>query len=393
MRVRRFELRLLAVILAGLWAATFALIAGSYRPGGPVDPLVGGLFAIPTLIACAAIPWPPAARGDRTFPLIGWLGVATALVLVPSLGSLYRQIVTQGSPVLLPSPEAAYPWLLSLAGTSGFSAVGLARRFLRPGTGRPPRLAAAAGIATVLTLVSAGLLGLTVVANDLALRDRAATTSRFGPTHPALVPPQCDGTLLPGDAATLLERFDGDVDGGALGGAVIRGIRSGTDFRWTAEIGTTAQLGLAGAASIGRTGWRREPGSRWLPTTAEDVAGEALDLTILDQALRPEQRVAAEDLGLTYVEGARARHCVVAIDGTTFRAAFPQVRWLVGDAPLRHWRGELDYWVFADGQLGQLAGWLNGEAGAIRAGAIQATIRVELTATDRGASLTIGAPA
>jgi len=391
-RVRRFELRLLAVILAGLWATTFALVALSYRPGGPVDPLVGGLFAIPTLIACAAIPWPPAARGDRTFPFISWLGVATVLVLAPSLAGLYRQIETQGSPVLLPSPEAAYPWVLSLAGTSGFTAVGLARRFLRPGAGRPPRLVAAAAIAIALTLVSAGLLGVTVVANDLALRDRAATTSRFGPTDPALVPPHCDGALLPGDTATILERLDGDIDGGALGGARVRGIRSGADFRWTAEIGTTAQLGLAGAASIGRNGWRREPGTRWLATTADEVAGEALDRTVLERALRPEQRVAAEDRGLTYVEGARARHCTAAIDGTTFRAAFPQVRWLVGDASLRRWRGELDYWVFADGQLGQLTGWLNGEAGAIRAGAIQATIRVELTATDRGAGITIGAP-
>ncbi len=393
MRVRRFELRFLAVVIAALWMATFALVAVSYRPGGPVDPVVGGLFAIPTLIACAAVPWPPAARGDRTFPFIGWLGGATVLVLAPSLAGLYRQIESQGSPVLLPSPEAAYPWILSLAGTSGFAAVGLARRFLRPGAGRPSRLVAALSIATVLTLVSAGLLGVTVVANDLAVRDRAATTSRFGPTDSALVPPECNGPLAPGPSATLLGRLDGQIDGGALGGAQIQGIRSGADFRWTAEIGTTAQLGLAGAALIGRNGWRREPGTRWLTTTAGEVAGEALDRTVLDQALRPEQRVAAEDRGLTYVEGARARRCVVAIDGTTFRAAFPQVRWLVGDASLRRWRGELDYWVFADGQLGQLAGWLNGEAGAIRAGAIQATIRVELTATDRDAKVTVGPPA
>ena len=67
------------------------------------------------------------------------------------------------------------------------------------------------------------------------------------------------------------------------------------------------------------------------------------------------------------IEGARARQCRIAIDGPTFRAAFPQVAWLVGDADLAHWRGQLDYWVFLDGQIGRIAGSVNGDAADIRA--------------------------
>jgi hypothetical protein len=82
----------------------------------------------------------------------------------------------------------------------------------------------------------------------------------------------------------------------------------------------------------------------------------------------------------------------VAVDGATFEAAFPQVQWLVGDADLGRWRGQLDYWVFVDGQLGQVAGSVNGEAAAIRPEAVQATIEVFLTATERGGGLVIHPP-
>ena len=82
-------------------------------------------------------------------------------------------------------------------------------------------------------------------------------------------------------------------------------------------------------------------------------------------ALTPGNRATAEDRGIDVIEGARARRCRVAVDGATFAAAFPQVRWLVGDADLHRWRGQLDYWVFVDGQLGQVAGDASGEATGI----------------------------
>jgi polyisoprenoid-binding protein YceI len=68
------------------------------------------------------------------------------------------------------------------------------------------------------------------------------------------------------------------------------------------------------------------------------------------------------------------------------------VAWLVGDADLAHWRGQLDYWVFVDGAIGRIAGSVNGDAADISEGALQATIRVDMTATDRDAAIRITPP-
>jgi len=101
-------------------------------------------------------------------------------------------------------------------------------------------------------------------------------------------------------------------------------------------------------------------------------------------ALTPDYRATAEDRGVEVIEGARARRCRVAVDGGTFSLAFPQAVWLTGEADLHRWRGQLDYWVFLDGQLGQVAGSANGEAAEIVPNALSGTIEVRLTATERG---------
>ena len=123
------------------------------------------------------------------------------------------------------------------------------------------------------------------------------------------------------------------------------------------------------------------------------VEDESLDLAVLRAALDTEARAAAEEIGIAYVEGARARHCRVAIDGDTFRRAFPQVRWLAGDADLHRWRGELEYWIFTDAQLGRADAWIEGEGFTLRPGAIRGRLEASLTATERGSSITIAAPA
>jgi hypothetical protein len=104
-------------------------------------------------------------------------------------------------------------------------------------------------------------------------------------------------------------------------------------------------------------------------------------------------RAAAEDVGIAYVDGAPARHCRLAISGDTFRTTFPQVRWLAGDADLHRWRGELEYWVFTDAELGRADAWIEGEGFTLRAGAIRGRMEASLTATERGSSITIVAPA
>lgn len=393
MRVRLLELRLLAAALAALWTLVAASLLAGYRPGGPADILVGIAALAPLAVALAAVAWPPAARGGQAFRTIAALGVGTALILAPSLAGLVGQLIGQGLQTLVPSPEAAYPWALAILGTSLFAGLGIARRVLGPGSGRRPRLVVAMGLGMSFGVISGGLLAGAAIANELALRDRPAAASRYGPTDPERLPPACDAPLVAGGTADLTLQLGGSVDGGSLGIARVRGSRSGEDFRWLAEVTTIRQVGLAGAAVVGGRGWLRETGGRWVEVGLEAAEGEALDLAVLRAALDPLQRAAAEDLGLDYVEGARARRCRVAVDGTVFRAAFPQVRWLVGAADLETWRGEIEVWVFADGQLGRAVAHLGGPGFTVTADAILGELTASLTATHRGRPLTVAAPA
>ncbi len=132
------------------------------------------------------------------------------------------------------------------------------------------------------------------------------------------------------------------------------------------------------------TAWRQS-GSVLAPSGA-------LDLWAATTVLSEPYLVTAEDRGEEVIEGARARRCRVSIDGAAFAETFPQVRFLVGDADISRWRGQLDYWVFMDGQLGQLAGSVNGDAIGIEADALQGTVTVHLTATDRGRDVVIYPP-
>lgn len=392
MRVRLLELRLIAVGLAALWATVAVLLLAGYRPGGPADLLVGVAALAPFAVAGAAVAWPPAARGGVAFRTIVALGVATAIILVPTLAGLVRQLVERGLQTLLPSPEAAYPWALAILGTSLFAGLGIARRLLGAGSGRPGRLGAAVALGIGLGVASGSVMAGATIANELALQDRPAAGSRYGPTDPALVPPLCDGPLAAGATADLTLDLAGTVDGGSLGVARARGERSGQDFRWLAEVTTTRDVGFHGAAVVGSRGWIRQTGTRWVPVTSATAEGESLDLAVIRAALDPLQRTAAEDLGLVYVEGARARRCRVAVDGAVFRAAFPQVRWLVGATDLAGWRGEIDVWVFSDGQLGRAEGRLGGPGFSIAPGAIRGELTAALTATHRGQPVTVTPP-
>jgi hypothetical protein len=85
-RVRTIELRILAAVLAILWFVAFALVLIGYRPGGPVDILVGLAAAGPILVAVVAIAWPPVARGDRAFAATAWLVMGCVLFMLSLLG-------------------------------------------------------------------------------------------------------------------------------------------------------------------------------------------------------------------------------------------------------------------------------------------------------------------
>jgi len=391
-RVRTFELRLIAAGLLACWTLAAGLVLLGYRPGGPVDLAVGVAAAGPVVIATAALLWPPAARGSRAFTAMIWLGVGSLLVLIPSIADVGDQLVRGGAQTLLPSVEAAYPWGLALLGTSLFAGFGIARHVLGDTAVRSRRLARGTLLATVLAVGAGSLFTAVAMANELALRDQPTPSSRFGPTGGDAEPPTCDGPLDVGATARLELRLTGELDGESIGSVDLGGDRNGGDFRWLAYAATPRELGLHGAARIGIDAWIREPFGGWRRATQLEVADGTTDVQAFEAALSEGTRATSELHGVDVIEGARARHCRVAIDGATFRAAFPAIVWIVGDADLARWRGELDYWVFLDGQLGRMTGSANGDAGAIREGALQATVRVSLSATSRGRDYRIDPP-
>jgi hypothetical protein len=101
----------------------------------------------------------------------------------------------------------------------------------------------------------------------------------------------------------------------------------------------------------------------------------------------------AEDRGLSFIEGARARHCRIIVKGADLRRGLADVDLLIGDTDISDWQVDLDYWVFADGELGQADGRATGPAGDLDADALTAAVRFNLTAVDRGLPITVFPPA
>jgi len=392
-RVRTFELRLIGVALVACWTLTAGLVLLAYRPGGPIDVLVGLLAAGPVSIALLGVVWPPLAHGERSFPAMIWLGVGSLLFLIPSIGGLLTQLRALGSQTLLPSPEAAYPWFLALATTSLFSGFGVARRMLGQTAMRRRRLVRGVLVAVVCTTVSGGVFTGAAVANDLALRDVVPVSSRFGPTDPEAEPVLCTDPLDVGRTAELTLRMTAEVDLRPLGSVDLTGLRAGRDYRWLAHVATDRELGTYGHARLDDRSWRRTPTAGWRAVDDRDPDRLAVDRRVAEVALTDGIRATAEDHGVEVIEGARARHCRVAVDGATFKEAFPQVRWLLGDADLGRWRGQLDYWIFLDDELGQVAGRASGEATGIEPDALLATVELHLTATDRDREVVLYPPA
>ena len=393
MRVRQLELRLLAAALTGGWAATAGLVLVGYRPGGPIDVAVGLVAGLPTLVAASALVWPPVPRGRLAFPAIVALGTLSLLLLLPSIGGLVVRLTRGGPQTLLPSIEAAYPWFLALAGTSLFAGLGLARRLLGWRAGRRRRLVLGLALGALLTAVTASLVSAAAVANDLALRDRPAPGSIYGPTDPSLEPPDCTAELAAGSSARLSLRLTGEVDLRPIGEVDLAGLRVGADFRWSGYAATPVALGTYGAARVGGVAWRALPRIGWYRVDPTEVSGADLDRQIVAVALAAGNRTAAEDRGIATVGGARARHCRIAIDGPTFAAAVWPLWLVTGEASIRRWRGQLDYWVFADGEVGRVEATVNGEAYELSPPGILATVRLELEAVARGLDRSVPRPA
>ena len=404
MRVRAFGLRLLAAGLTTLWTIAAGLVLIGYRPGGPIDGLVGIAALLPIPISLIGVFFPPALRGDRAFAAMAWLGLGAILLLIPSIGAVLTQLLARGPQTLLPSPEAAYPWLLALLATSLFGGVGLARRVRTDGSTKQRRLVLGVLIALVATTASASLFAAAAIGNELALRDTPAIVSRFGPSSGGTEPAACTAAISAGATAVLSLTVRGDVDGRPIGTIDLHGTRNGNDVEWLADVATEVAGGSFGLVRVGPTTWTQPPRGQWTSAPVDGSASPAdsalaafvarptIDQDLVVSALASSSRKAAEERGLEFLEGARARHCRVAIDGRAFQAALPAVLWMSSRQDLHRWRGSLDYWIFLDGQIGQVSATINGEARSLGRDGLQAHLSATLTATDRGRPLEIRAP-
>ena len=74
------------------------------------------------------------------------------------------------------------------------------------------------------------------------------------------------------------------------------------------------------------------------------------------------------------------------------RRILPQVELLVGSTDISRWRGDLDFWVFADGQLGQVDGRASGPAEELGNDSLQAGVRFRMLSFDRGLPITVLPP-
>ncbi|MCJ7710609.1 MAG: hypothetical protein MUQ32_07215, partial [Chloroflexi bacterium] len=336
--------------------------------------------------------WPPVARSGRAFVGIAWLALGAILLLVPSLRDLMTQLTGQGPQTLLPSFEAVYPWLLALIATSLFAGLGWSRRRLGETALRRRRLVSGLAIGLALVLVTGTAFASATVVNELVLGGQPALGSRFGPTDPQVEPPGCSESLAAGATARLDLRMDGSIDDRYSGQVVLQGIRDGSDVSWTGFAATRLTLGQHGLTRVNGRVWELAPGRGWTEAAAADGDGQDLDRQLVAAALAPASRTVAEDRGLDFIEGARARHCRIPLDGATLRRALPQVDLIVGPVDMERWRGDLDFWVFTDGQLGQADGRITGPAFGIDDEALRAGVRFRMLAFDRGLPISVLPP-
>ncbi len=404
-------MRLLAAALTALWAVTAIAIATAYRPGGPIDVLVALACFVPVAIADLGVirPAKRLTRNHRT--ALVWVWIGAVLFAVPVIYGVASTVTGDGSQGLLPSAEAAYAGIIALYLMSYFSAVGLIhhRMGVRPLERRAMLMTAL--VAAGLTLIAGGAFLFVAIANEQELRADPAEASRFGPTDPGLEPPDCDEPLALGLDATVTIEAKSAVDTFDRGFAVLDGQRHDQDESWGGSWDGPDGSGVQAYRRLGEEAWLNDesddpqaPGTFWDQSEPNPFGllgdeGLTMDGPPFAVAHVPRGTIVAEDLGLEVVEGARARHCRTFIDGPTALDTFLPLRWLladdseVPDDALERWRGELDWWVFADGELGAASVQVSGariDTGWEDDG-VRAFLEARLIAVDRDQAVDVNA--
>jgi hypothetical protein len=395
-----------ALLLLVGWTGLAIAILVYYRPGGPWDILVAAAAFAPVLIATGAVVRPPLARVGhpeawRANLVVAWVGLVATLLIGALLVLEIRVISEPGDQALLPSAEVAYALVLALGSLSLYAAFGISGIPARPGSRTQGRMLHAAGLAVIMTVVAASLLGGAAVANDLALRDRPTAPSRFGPTDATLTPPACDAPVELGPSAVVEIEGQAVIDGTSVGSASIRGVREGRDESWSGSAESDFVRAQANYTRVGPAAWLGLGAAKPRRTAVDPfrltgVNGLTLDGPVVATLTTTDPGVVAEDLGVGMVSGARARHCRTAVNGPTALDAFLPLRWLAGGQlltvthPIEEWRGTLDWWVFTDGQLGQATVDIHGYPGeAWPTSGIAGTLSARLTALDRDVPQTV----
>ncbi|CAN5820952.1 hypothetical protein BH23CHL8_BH23CHL8_17350 [soil metagenome] len=427
-------------VLVALWAALAVAIGVAYRPGVPLDVLVVAASFLPVLVAAVSLVRPGVARTQRDQALLTWLWIAAVLLTTSLLYNAASALAAGGPQPLVPSAEVAYAAFLALLCTSGFSLMALAegrraaeqQSAVQQPADEPP-LAASIGRAVGVRGLTLALLAATGVASVfgsvLLLNDRnvpldPSSTSRHGPTDPELLPPECDAPAALGPNASVVAEARASVDDIVVGEARMTGRRTGWDEAWSAAWKRGPAAGLADTGSPapaeGGIAYRRVGEQAWLNLESDDleaagttwrevepnpfslVGPQGLSMDGPPLALLGSQRgtIVPEDVGLEFIEGARARHCRTFLDGPTALATFLPLRWLLGGEPiglpaqLPAWRGELDWWVFADGQLGRANVRISGLGtdAWVHPPGIRGDLEATLEALDRSLATDIGGP-
>ncbi|MBA2255560.1 MAG: hypothetical protein H0W07_10655, partial [Chloroflexi bacterium] len=348
--------------------------------------------------AAAAMAWPPRPPDRRGIVTVGWLAIISGLLVIPSLDLLLQTLAAGGRQTLLPSWESAYAGLLALAATCLFVGLGVAGA--RAGRS-VARFQAGVAVGLALLLLVTGLFGGAALANELALREASRGSSVFGPSDLGLPLPPCAATPGASAYARVEVSAESSVDDVPVGRVVLRGLRAREAERWTAERATPWTSAALEFTRIGSQAYLKDGDLAWAKVPLE-VFGAApagtLDAAVRAVVVDPGGRAAAEDLAIELVGGVRARHCRFLVSGPTALEGFIPLRWLTAAGPpdpavLEDWRGELDYWIFADGQLGMARVVVSGYPieGWSRAG-VGASLSATMTATERTEPVSVEQP-
>lgn len=406
-------MRLLAALLTVLWAVIAVTITSAYRPGGAIDIVVALACLLPAFVAAIGVAWPPRASGGTDRAVLVWAWLLAVLFAIPILYGVALSLAGDGPRSLVPSLESAYGGAVALFLTAWFSVVGAVHRRRRVELLERRASLLAVGLAAVLTLaLGLGFLFVALV-NDQAHRETEPAASRFGPTDPEVIPPFCDQTPRLGRNAVVRIEAWSSLDDIERGRALVTGERGGRDERWSGSWRGLDGQGRQAYRRVGAQAWINDldgdPGARgtaWRAVQPDpfELFG-ARDLTLDGPphavVAVPRGAIVAEDLGLELVEDARARHCRTFIDGPMALDTFLPLRWLLLDssaAPsneITRWRGELDWWVFGDGEMGMASVEVSGPRSEVDwdGEGTRVVLAARLEAVDRDRRVDISAPA